>query len=79
MLTKEQTEKALTDFYTSFPYTKLTVLDDSLTYKTPFGYNNEIRKEAQELIDKKGLPLIAKTFSSNSIFQDVVLIEIKND
>lgn len=78
-LNQFEIDEYLNKFYTLFPYTKLTVLDDSLVYSVPFGYANTIRIEAQNLIDSLKLPLIAKTFSRNNIFSDVVLIEIKED
>lgn len=70
-------ETALNEFYIEFPYTRVNVMDKSISYKVPFGYQDEVRKEAQELIDRHGWPLVARTHSTHGIFRDVVMIEPK--
>ena len=72
-------EKAFNTFYMNFPYTKLNVQDDCITYKVPFGYSREIAKEANVLIHHLNLPLEAKTHSTYGIFEDVVMVIPKKD
>lgn len=69
-----EVSKALTEFYMSFPYTRVNVQDDCLSYSVPFGYAEEIRKEADVLIGVLNLPLTAKTHSTHGVFTNVVMI-----
>ena len=68
-------EEHLDTFRKSFPYFRVMVYDDSLVYKIPCVFCPEVAKEANELIDKLNLPLIANT---NGIFFNSIIIKPKN-
>ena len=61
--------------YTNLPYTKVLSFEDCLVYtKIPFGHAESMTKEINDKIKELGLPLIAKSNASNSIFKDSILI-----
>lgn len=78
MESKELTvEQALNEFYVEFCYTRVNMQGDCLSYKIPMGYTESVRKEAEELIERLGLPLVAKAGSEFGVFKNLVLIEGK--
>lgn len=62
--------------YTSLPYTKVHSFEDSLLYyNVPVGHAESMTKEINDKIKELGLPLIAKSNATNSIFKDSIIIE----
>lgn len=69
MSTQEQLEK----FRTNFPLTRVVVYDEFMTYKVRRGLAKSVTGEANELIDKLGLELVA--VCPNGLAQDSVVIQ----
>lgn len=74
-------QKQLERFRFHYPSIRVRVTDDSLIYKTSFGYAKEGANEANELIsflDKENpMPLIATTYSRNEVFTDGFIVQQK--
>lgn len=54
-----QTDHFLTQFRESFYSKNVFVMDDYLIYKTPRGLSDKICRDANNLIEKLNLPLVA--------------------
>lgn len=63
-------------FYTfieNFPIVKVNVYEDSMIYKVPRGRADSVAKEANQLIEKLNLPLVA--IPTILLAKDTVLIK----
>lgn len=69
MTTQAQLEK----FRENFLLTRVNVEDDFLTYKVRRGFAKAVAEDANELIDRLCLDLVA--IAPNSVAQDVVVIQ----
>ena len=65
-------------FQEEFNYTKIRREEDHIVcYRIPTGYAHELVLEANKLILKLGLDLVAKSNSANGIFADTMIIVSK--
>lgn len=67
----------LTAFRENFDYTRCHVNDDNIVYSIPIQFCSMVCKEANDLIEFLGLPLIAKSNQTNALMFDSVIIEPK--
>lgn len=69
----------LDEFMKQFPHSKVKRHEDYLLYyRIPNGYVHDLVVEANRLIAKLGLYLLAKSNSSNGCFADTFLVEPLN-
>ena len=73
-----QIEQQLETFRVNFPYTRLFVWDDMITYKITPEYANGMTAEANKLIQDLNLNLLlAESDASSFIFRNVLRIKAK--
>ena len=70
MTTQAQLEK----FRENFLLTRVYVEDDWMSYKVKRGFAKSVAEDANELIDRLGLDLVA-IVPNNSLAQDVVVVQ----
>lgn len=77
-MTDKPLDEQLDEFIKEFPHSKVKRKEDYLLYyRIPNGYVHDLVVEANRLIAKLGLDLLAKSNSSNGFFADTFLVQKK--